>query len=92
MEESLATTQLVRDYRPVEVHGRPGELNLAPEAVTLPEPRPIGGYITAPCKHECIIIRQIRHAKHARRFLKSPKPVKQALMRAAASQYRIESS
>ena len=53
-EESSVATQ---SHRLVEVPGRsiPGALDPSPEAVTLPEPRPMEDYIVAPCKHECII-------------------------------------
>ena len=47
-EKSMASTQLVRGHRLVEVPGRPGALDPAPEAVTLLEPRRIGDYIIAP--------------------------------------------
>ncbi len=56
------------------------------EAMTLPEPRLLlVDYITPPCKHECSIIKHVRHAKYACRVLKgikAPNPVKHALMRA----------
>ena len=83
-EDSLATIQLVRGHKLVEVIGRSGALDPAPEALTLPEPRPIGDYITIPYKHKCNIIKQVRHAKQACMVLKAHNPVKQALMRAIA--------
>jgi hypothetical protein len=53
-EESLVAIQLVRGHKLVEVLGRssPGALDPSPEALILPEPRSMGGYISAPCKHE----------------------------------------
>jgi hypothetical protein len=91
-EESLATTQLVRGHRLIEVLERPGALDPAPEAVTIPEPRSSGNYITSPCKHEYNIIRPVRHAVHACRVLKALDPVKQALMRATTCQCGMDSS
>ena len=60
-EEALVATLLVRGHIFVEIPGRssPGALDPSPEALTLPEPRPMGDYISAPCKHECNIIRQV---------------------------------
>jgi len=54
-EESSTATELVKGSRVVEAHGafdleRPDHV-LKP--VTLLEPRLLGDYITAPCKHEC---------------------------------------
>jgi hypothetical protein len=46
-------------------------LDSSPEALAFPEPRPMGDYITAPCKHEYNIIRQMRHAKQSCGFLKA---------------------
>jgi hypothetical protein len=55
---------LVRWSKTVEVPGKydPETQNSAPEPMTLPEPRLLSEYITAPCKHECIIIKQVIHA------------------------------
>jgi hypothetical protein len=85
-EESSVAIQLVRGHRLVEFPRRssPGALDPSPEALTLPEPHHMGDYITAPCKHECIIIGQVRHDKHACGVFKAHNPVKQALTRATA--------
>jgi hypothetical protein len=93
-EESLAATEQVRGHKLVEVLERSGPeaLDSSPEALTLPEPRPMGDYIRAPCKHECIIISQVRHAKEACGDLKARNQVKQALMRATASQCGMDSA
>jgi hypothetical protein len=66
-EESCTTTEMVKGSKTVEApgaydHERPDPV---PEPVTLPEPKLLGAYITAPCKHECNIFKQIRHAKQA---------------------------
>jgi hypothetical protein len=66
-EESLVATHLERGHSLIEFSRRssPGALNPSPEALTLPEPRHMGDYISAHCKHECNITRQVRHAKQA---------------------------
>ena len=47
------------------------------EPVTLPEPRLlISDCTTAPYKHECGIIKQLRHAKQAQRLLSTLNPIK----------------
>ncbi len=51
-----------------------------PEPMTLLEPRLMSDYITAPCKHECIVIKQIRHAKHAHRVISALNQIKQTLI------------
>ncbi len=78
MEESVVATQLVRGHKLVEVPGRssPWVLDPSPEALTLPEPRPMADYITTPCRHESSIIRQVRHAKQECRALKAHNQVK----------------
>ena len=85
-EDSRVATQLVRGHQRVEVSGRAGELDPSPELLNLPEPRPMEDYIAATCKHEYIIITQMRHAKHACMVLKAHNPVRRALMRAIACQ------
>ena len=57
-EEAEMVTDLVRWTRTVEVPGifDPETEDLAPESMTLPEPRLMSEYITAPCRHECNII------------------------------------
>ncbi len=70
-EETEGATDLVRGTRTVEVPGRfdPDKQDSVPEPITLPEPRLVSDYITAPCRHECGIIKQVRHAKKAHRVL-----------------------
>ena len=64
-EETEGATDLVRGTRTVEVSGRfdPVKQDSVPEPITLPEPQPVSDYITAPCRHDCSIIKQVRHAK-----------------------------
>jgi len=63
-----------------------------PEPITLPEPRLLNDYITAPCKHECGIYKQIRHAMQAHGILTTLNPTTQALLRASASQCGLDSA
>ena len=49
-------------------------------------------FVTAPCKHECSIIKQVRDAKKAHRVLSALNPMKQALLRATAGQCGTDSA
>ena len=70
----------------------PDKPDFAPELMTLPEPRLLSDYTTAPCKHECGIIKQIRHAKQAHRLLSALNLVKQTLLRATVGQCGMDSA
>jgi hypothetical protein len=50
----------------MEVPGRfdPEKLDPVPEPITLPKPRLVSDFVTAPC-----IIKQVRHAKKAQRVI-----------------------
>jgi hypothetical protein len=78
----------------VEVPGAydPERPDPAPEPINLPEPRHLSDYTTAPCKHECGIYKQIRHAKQARGLLTTLNSTKQALLRATAGQCGMDSA
>jgi hypothetical protein len=78
----------------VEVQGRfdPDKPDPAPEPITLPEPRLISDFVTAPCRHECNILKQVRHVKKAHIVLSALNPVKQALLRATAGQCGMDSA
>ena len=93
-EESSTATELVKGSRVVEAPGAydPDKQNLVLEPVTLLEPRLLGDYIIAPCKHECGIIKQIRHAKQAHRLLSTLNPTKQSLLRATAGLCGMDSA
>ena len=54
-DESKTATELVKGSRLVEVPGAydPEKPDPGPEPLTLPEPRLLNDYTTAPCKHEC---------------------------------------
>ena len=52
----------------------------------------MGDYIPTPCKHECIIIKQVRHAKKAHKVSSDLNPVKKALLRATAGQCGMDSA
>ena len=93
-DKSKTATKLVKGSRLVEVPGAydPERPDPAPEPITLPEPRLLSDYIIAPCKHECGIYTQIRHAKQAHRLLTNLNPAKQALLRAIAGQCGLDSA
>ncbi len=94
MEETRTATELVKGTRQVEVLGAydPDKTDPEPEPLTLPEPRPLSDYLTAPCKHECGVFKQIRHAKQAHRMLMSFNSTKQSLLRATAGQFGLDSA
>jgi hypothetical protein len=85
---TAVATDLIRGTRTVEVPGRfdPDKHDPTPEPITLPEPRLVSDFVTVPCKYECNIIKQVRHAKKARIVLSTLNLVKQALLRATAGE------
>jgi hypothetical protein len=87
-------TQLVRGHIVVEIPGRSSldMPDLVPDELTLPEPRPLADYISAPCRHECSVIHQVKQATQASRVLSKLIPVKHSLMRARAEQCGLDSS
>jgi hypothetical protein len=93
-EETAGAKGLIRGTRTVEVPGRfdPEKQDLALEPIILPEPRLVSDFVTAPCSHECSIIKQVRHAKKAHRVLSAPNPVKHALLRAIAGHCGMDSA
>jgi hypothetical protein len=93
-EETAGATCMVRGTITVEVPGRfdPEKQDPVPEPITLPEPRLVSDFVTAPCKHEYNIIEQVRQAKKAHRVLSSLNPVKQALLRATEGQCGMDSA
>jgi hypothetical protein len=93
-EEAAGATDLVKGTRIVEVPGRfdQDKPDPAPEPITLPEPRLVSDFVTATCRHECSILKQVRHAKKAHRVLSALNPVKQALLRATAGQCGMDTA
>jgi hypothetical protein len=85
-EETAGGTDLIRGTKTVEVPGRfdPDKQDPVLEPITLPEPRLVSDFAIAPCRHECNIIKQMRHAKKAHMVLSTLNPAKQALLRATA--------
>ena len=82
-EELALASHLIRGHSVVEVPGKWNRLgDLAPDAIVLPESRTLSDFITAPCKHEVGLIKQIRQAKHAFTLYKDMDPVRQTLLRA----------
>ena len=88
--ETALATELVKGSRLVEVPGSysPEKPDPTPKPITLPEPRPMSDYITAPCKHKCSVMKQIRHAKQALGVFSALNPIKQILLRATDGQCR----
>ena len=66
-EEIEFATSLFMGERNVEIPGRynPLEAPSKPELIVLPDLRTINDYATAPCKHECAVLKQSRHLRHA---------------------------
>jgi hypothetical protein len=60
-------TSLTLGERLVEVPGRfvNLETHTKPEPIVLPDLRVPADYVTAPCKHECAIMKQARHVRQA---------------------------
>ncbi len=85
-EKSNTATELIKGSKVVETPGAydPGRPDAIPEPVTLPGPRSLDDYVTAPGKHECGILKQIRHAKQVHRLLSTLNPTRQSLLRATA--------
>jgi hypothetical protein len=93
-EETEVASELVRGSRTVEV---PGSYNREkpdsiPEPITLLETRLLSDYITAPCKHECSVTKQVRHANQAHTIISALDPIKQPLLRATARHFGLDSS
>ena len=65
-EMNFATATAMGE-RLVEIPGRftPLEATDKPEPIVLPELRAFAYYATAACKHECAILKQSRHVRHA---------------------------
>ena len=80
-------SQLIRGHSVVEVPGKWNRLGDAtPESIVLPEARTLSDVVTAPCKHEVGLMKQIRQAKHASALYNDMDPVRQTLLRANAGQ------
>ena len=93
-DESKTATELVKGSRLVEVPGAydPEKQDPIPEPLTLPEPRLIHDYTTAPCKHECGIYKKIKDGKQAHKLLSTLNLTKQTLLRATAGQCGLDSA
>ena len=92
--EIHSAAELVIGSKVVEVPGayNPEIPDPVLEPMTLPEPRLLNDYNSAPCKHECNIIKQLRHAKHAHILLHSLNPVKQTLLQPTSGQCGLDSA
>ena len=79
--ESRTATELDRGSKLVEVPGAydPKIPDSSLEPVTFPEPRLLSDYTIVPCKHECGIIKQIRHDNHAHIEKKERNPLQEGM-------------
>ncbi len=93
-EESNIATALMKGSKVVESPGSydPERPDSVPEPITLPEPKTLGDYVTPRFKHECGIVKHIRHAKQAHRILSTFNPTRQSLLRATAGQCGMDSA
>jgi len=84
----------MKGSRVVETPGSydPERPDSIPEPVTLPEPRTLGDYVTAPYTHKCSILKQIRHAKQTHSLLSTLNLTKHSLLRATAGQCGLDSA
>ena len=86
-EVTALATNLIRGHRVVETPGqREKGPSLPPDSIILLPPRSLEDYVSAPCKHECNLIREARHARKAWGVFSSLDPARKALMRATAGQ------
>jgi hypothetical protein len=92
--EIQTATELVRGSRVVEVPRayNPEIPDPILELMTLPEPRLLSDYSSAPCKHKCNIIKQLRHAKQAHKLILSLNLVKHTLLRATTRHCGLDSA
>ncbi len=86
-EELTLVTELVRGHNVVEIPGSSASSSITlPDPIVLPQPRSLADFVSAPCTHECSLLRQSKMAKHAAKVFLKMGPVKQALLRASAGQ------
>jgi hypothetical protein len=66
-EEVDLSTSLIMGGRKEEIPGRlsPLEAPTRLDVIVLPDLRTPADYATAPCKHECTILKQSRHVRQA---------------------------
>ena len=66
-EEVDFSTSLIMGERTEEIPGRfsPLEVPTRPDVIVHPDLRTPTDYATAPCKHECAILKQSRHMRQA---------------------------
>jgi hypothetical protein len=83
-EELEFASHLVKGHRMVEVPGKEVQASIALKPMR--PPRRMMDYISAPCTHECVIIKQRRHTKQSHKVLSSLDLVRSALMRASTRQ------
>ena len=81
-EEVDFATSLTMGERTEEVPGRfsPLEIPTRPDPIVLPDLRTPADYATAPCKHECAIIKQSHHVRQAHEVWRRGTIMQRALM------------
>ncbi len=65
-DELTLATELVRGHMVVEMPGSTTASGVTlPDPIVLPHPKFMADFVSAPCKHECNLLRQSRIAKQA---------------------------
>ncbi len=88
------TTYLVIGERTVEIPGRytPLETPSRPESMVLPDLRSLCDYAKAPCKHECVILKQSRRVRHVHSVWKEGTKNQRALMLSRSGQCGLDTT
>ncbi len=64
----------------------------ASDLIVLPESRTLQDYSNVPCRHECNMLKQAKHAMQAHELSSAIYPIKQSRMRANAGQFGLNSA
>ena len=92
-EELTLAAELVSRHSVVEIPGSADASSITlSDPIVLQQPRSLADFVSAPCKHECSLLRQSRMAKHNANVILRLGPVKQALLRATTGQYGRDSA
>jgi len=87
-------TTLVMGEKTVEIFGRynPLEAPSRPELIVLPDLRAICDYATASCKHECAVLKQSRHVRHAHELWRDGTVMRRTLVLSPTGQCGIDTA
>ena len=93
-EEVDFATSLIMGERTEEIPGRfsPLEAPTRPEVIVVPDLRTPTDYATAPCKHECAILKQSRHVRQAHAVWKDGTIMQRALMMSKVGQCGLDTA